>query len=174
MFVFKPTTKTYSDPVSATFTPGIPFGREKSKGDICLLHEGFAASKIFLNSSVLREAILNSKDFLEEVLSIKITDKVGKEPVKVKVDTKDLEIYEPEANPEDLKFPEIPKDGMLEEEDLKVTGETVTVEAKDLNITAEEVESSTVTMKEPDAITETGTESKPEKETKPAKKSTKK
>ena len=86
MFVFKPTKQTYSDPVSATFLPGIPFGREKSRGDICLLHEGFAASKIFLNSLVLREAILNSKDFLEEVLDIKITDKSAKdEKVDLKV-----------------------------------------------------------------------------------------
>ena len=121
MFVFKPTTKTYSDPVSATFTPGIPFGREKSKGDICLLHEGFAASKIFLNSHVLREAILNSKEYLEEVLDIRITDKAGKEPAKVKVDTKDVEIYESEANP---KPKTISKDILLEEEELKATDET--------------------------------------------------
>lgn len=94
MFVFKPTTKTYSDPVAATFTPGIPFGREKSKGDICLLHEGFSASKIFLNSHVLREAILNSKDYLEEVLQLRITDKVGKEPKKVKAEDVDkAEVY---------------------------------------------------------------------------------
>ena len=75
MFRFKPTTQTYSDPVSATFKPGIPFGREYSKGDMCLLHEGFQSSKIFLNSTVLREAILNSKEYLEEALGLKITDK---------------------------------------------------------------------------------------------------
>lgn len=75
MFRFKPTTQTYSDPVSATFKPGIPFGREYSKGDMCLLHDGFQSSKIFLNSTVLREAILNSKEYLEEALGLKITDK---------------------------------------------------------------------------------------------------
>lgn len=95
MFVFKPTNKTYSDPIAATFVPGIPFGREKSKGDICLLHTGFASSKIFLNSKVLREAILNSKDYLEEVLQLRITDKVGKEPKKVQADASDAEVYIP-------------------------------------------------------------------------------
>ncbi len=100
MFVFKPTEKTYSDPVSATFIPGIPFGREKSRGDMCLLHTGFAASKIFLNSSVLREAILNSKEYLEEVLDLKITDKLSakneqaiQKAKKPKKEAKEAELY---------------------------------------------------------------------------------
>lgn len=109
MFVFKPTVKTYSDPVAATFTPGIPFGREKSKGDICLLHTGFAASKIYLNSHVLREAILNSKDYLEEVLQLKITDRVVKEQPK-KVDTKNAEVYVPTGE----KIPKVDKDTIVE------------------------------------------------------------
>lgn len=100
MFVFKPTKQTYSDPVSATFLPGIPFGRERSRGDICLLHEGFAASKIFLNSIVLREAILNSKEYLENVLDLKITDKRATKSEeelqkikKPKAKAKDAELY---------------------------------------------------------------------------------
>ena len=102
MFKFKPTTQTYSDPVSATFVPGIPFGREYSRGDICFYHEGFAASKIFLNSKVLREAMLNSADYLEEVLNIKITDKAPKKK-EIKAD-KAMSI-------EDLKTPtEEPKE----------------------------------------------------------------
>ena len=109
MFVFKPTNKTYSDPVAATFAPGIPFGREKSRGDICLLHTGFTASKIYLNSRVLREAILNSKDFLEEILQLKITDKVVKEQPK-KVDTKDAEVYVPTGE----KVPQVDKDTIVE------------------------------------------------------------
>lgn len=109
MFVFKPTNKTYSDPVAATFAPGIPFGREKSRGDICLLHTGFTASKIYLNSNVLREAILNSKDFLEEILQLKITDKVVKEQPK-KVDTKDAEVYVPTGE----KIPQVDKDTIVE------------------------------------------------------------
>ena len=93
MFVFKDTKHTYSDPVSATFLPGVPFGREKSKGDICLLHTGFAASKIFLNSSVLREALLNSKDLIEEKLDIKITDKKNALPPKAeKKEVKEAEV----------------------------------------------------------------------------------
>lgn len=106
MFVFKPTKQTYSDPVSATFLPGLPFGREKSRGDICLLHEGFAASKVFLNSIVLREALLNSKDFLEEVLDIKITDKQAKDAVPKKATKKEVEeaeVYIGEEKPEPKK-----------------------------------------------------------------------
>lgn len=100
MFVFKDTKHTYSDPVSATFLPGIPFGREKSKGDICLLHTGFAASKIFLNSSVLREALLNSKDLIEEKLDIKITDKKNALPPKAeKKEVKEAEVVILEEEP---------------------------------------------------------------------------
>ena len=74
MFKFKPTNKTYSDPISAIFKPGIPFGRQYTKGDICLLHDRIPGSKIFFNSLILREAMLNSKEYLEEVLDIKIID----------------------------------------------------------------------------------------------------
>ena len=84
MFTFKPTSKTYSDPIAATFTPGVPFGRKYSKGDICLLHEGFQSSKIYLNSVVLRDAILNSKDYLEEILDITITDNKAPKSAKSK------------------------------------------------------------------------------------------
>ena len=81
MFNFKPTNKTYSDPVSAIFRPGVPFGRDYAKGDICLLHDRIPGSKIFLNSKILREAMLDSAEFLEEALEIKIID-TRKEPKK--------------------------------------------------------------------------------------------
>lgn len=91
MFKFKPTSKTYSDPVAATFVPGIPFGRKYSKGDICLLHDGFQASKIFLNSNVFRDALLASKDFIEEICEIKITDRRDNNP---KMDASKAEVIE--------------------------------------------------------------------------------
>ena len=92
MFKFKPTRLTYTDPVSAVFKPGIPFGRSKSKGDIVLLDEGFMSSKVILNSTVLREAILNSKEFIEKMLDITIKDN-RKTEEKPKI-TKDAEIVE--------------------------------------------------------------------------------
>lgn len=134
MFIFKPTTKTYSDPVSATFVPGLPFGREKSKGDICLLHEGFAASKIFLNSSVLREAILNSKDYLEEVLHLKITDKLGKEPKKIESDA--VEMYEP-VGEEVTPTAEVIKETVVEEENLEPIAEDVEAPKEEAEVTEE-------------------------------------
>ena len=122
MFVFKPTTQTYSDPVAATFLPGLPFGREKSRGDICLLHDGFASSKIFLNSSVLREAILNSKEYLEEVLDLKITDKLAKtekvQPKKEKKSAKEAELY----MVEEVEQPELVEEVLPTEH----TGEEIT------------------------------------------------
>lgn len=136
MFVFKPTKQTYSDPVSATFLPGLPFGREKSKGDICLLHEGFASSKIFLNSGVLREAMLNSKDYLEEVLGLKITDKQAKEPVAPKA-TKDevekAEVYVGEEISEPKKPKKNTKAKPVEEvfEEVKAEPETKSEEPKE-------------------------------------------
>lgn len=104
MFKFKPTNKTYTDPVSATFKPGIPYGRSKSKGDIVLLDEGFIASKVILNSNVLREAILNSKEYLEKALDITIKDN-RKTEEKPKI-AKDAEIVEA-----GLAKADIPKSG---------------------------------------------------------------
>jgi hypothetical protein len=73
-FEFKPISKTFSDPVTARFKPGAPFGREFSRCDIVLLHPEISTSKTYLNSTVLRDAMLASKDYLEEALGITITD----------------------------------------------------------------------------------------------------
>ena len=125
MFKFKPTKQTYSDPVAATFKPGIPFGRKYSAGDICLLHEGFSASKVFLNSKVLRQAILNSKEYLEEVLEISIKD-TRKETKQVETN---MEVVE--ANVAKTKVPKSGKKLVLETEELVVedTKETTNEEA---------------------------------------------
>lgn len=110
MFVIKPTNKTYSDPFAATFRPGIPFGREYSRGDMCFYNPEIESTKIFLNSNILREAILNSKDYVEEALGIKITDarttkKEKKEVVEevIVMDTEDLPVSEEEKLIEDEK-----------------------------------------------------------------------
>ena len=81
-FEFKPVEKTFSDPVAAVFKPGTPFGREYSRGDIVLLHPEIATSKTFLNSTILRDALLDSKEYLEEKLGIKIIDTRAKEVEK--------------------------------------------------------------------------------------------
>lgn len=90
-FVFKPVSKTFSDPVAAQFKAGAPFGREFSRGDIVLLHPEISASKTYLNSNVLRDAMLTSKDFLEEALGIKIMD-VRTAPDSIEEETTDIEV----------------------------------------------------------------------------------
>lgn len=125
MFKFKPTRKTYSDPIAATFRPGIPLGRKYSTGDICLLHEGFQSSKMFLNSRVLRDALLNSKEYIEEVLEIRITDM---RDIDSKVTLSPMEVVEA-----DLAKADIPKSGkslVLDSEDLIVGN--ADVEIKDI------------------------------------------
>lgn len=114
MFKFKLTKKTYTDPIAATFKPGIPFGRKFSKGDLCLLNDGFQASKVFLNSNVLREALLNSKELLEDLLEISIKDK--RKPVEIS--NKDMEVVEADLSKE--KVPESGKSLVLDTEDLIV------------------------------------------------------
>lgn len=114
MFKFKPTKKTYSDPIAATFKPGIPFGRKYSTGDICLIHDGFQGSKTFLNSKILREALLNSKEFLEEVLEISIEDKRNHE----KEPKENMEVIE--ADLAKGNVPESGKELILDSEDLIV------------------------------------------------------
>ena len=117
MFVFKPTEKTFSDPASATFVPGIPFGREYSKGDICFLHEELQGSKMFFNSNILREAILDSKDFLEEILEIKISDNKKtevKKEVKVEEPKKEEPVVE-EVKEEEVVFESTEPEPVFEE-----------------------------------------------------------
>lgn len=81
-FEFRPVNRTFSDPVAAQFKPGAPFGREYSRGDIVLLHPEISSSKIYLNSNVLRDAILTSKEYLEEALGLVISDAKNIEEVK--------------------------------------------------------------------------------------------
>lgn len=90
-FEFKPVSKTFSDPVAAQFKPGAPFGREFSRGDIVLLHPEISASKLYLNSNVLRDAMLRSKEYLEEALEIKIID-ARTAPDSIEEETTDIEV----------------------------------------------------------------------------------
>lgn len=130
MFKFKPTRKTYSDPIAATFKPGIPLGRKYSAGDMCLLHDGFQGSKVFLNSRVLRSALLNSKEYIEEVLELRVIDLRASEQKEMQVmevveadiakanvpksgnelilDSEDLIVGNADIKMSDLKFPEVP------------------------------------------------------------------
>ncbi len=125
MFKFKSTKNTYSDPVSATFKPGIPFGRKYSAGDICLIHEGFQASKVFLNSKILRSALLNSKDFLEKVLEISIKD-IRKQPKEIKKEN--VEVIEAEVKKADI--PKSGKELVLESEELILDSKELIIDNK--------------------------------------------
>ena len=93
-FKFKPVNKTFSDPVAATFKPGIPFGRNFSKGDIVLLHSEISSSKIYLNSNILRDALLNSKEYLEEALGLIISDARDVEEAPVKKNSRKAKVVE--------------------------------------------------------------------------------
>lgn len=84
-FKFYPVGKTYTDPVTAVFKPAIPFGKKYFKGDIVLMHPEIMGSKVFLNSNILREALLASADYLEETIGVKITDATKSEEEKVEV-----------------------------------------------------------------------------------------
>lgn len=84
-FKFYPVGKTYTDPVTAVFKPAIPFGKKYFKGDIVLMHPEIMGSKVFLNSNILREALLASATYLEEAIGVKITDATKSEEEKVEV-----------------------------------------------------------------------------------------
>lgn len=100
-FEFRPVNRTFSDPIAAQFKPGAPFGREYSRGDIVLLHPEISSSKVYLNSNILRDAILASKEYLEEALGLVISDtrnvEEAKKDTKSKKGSKKLE--EPKEEP---------------------------------------------------------------------------
>lgn len=130
MFVIKPTNQTYSDPFAATFRPGIPFGREYSRGDMCFYNPEIESTKIFLNSNILREAMLNSKDYIEEALGIKITD--AKATKKEKKEVVEEVIV---MDTEDLSVPEQENKVVEDEEDKPKTKPKNKVKALDAEIT---------------------------------------
>lgn len=115
MFKFKPTKKTYTDPATAVFRPAIALGPKYFKGDICLLDEKILYSKIILNSNILREALLNSKDVIEDMLDIKITDKRK----VLKEANKEMEVVEAPVTKE--KVPETARELVLDSEELILT-----------------------------------------------------
>jgi len=123
-FRFYPVEKTYTDPVTAVFKPAIPFGKKYFKGDLVLMHPEIMGSKVFLNSNILREAILNSKELLEERLGLVIEDATKSEKPKKKTTAKKVEKVEevletPKEEPvEEPKKEEEPSVDALEVEDL--------------------------------------------------------
>ncbi len=101
-FEFRPVNRTFSDPVAAQFKPGTPFGREYSRGDVVLLHPEISSSKIYLNSNVLRDAMLTSKEYLEEALGLIISDAANVEEVKEEAPKK-------ESKPKKTSKKEVPE-----------------------------------------------------------------
>lgn len=168
MFKFKPTRKTYTDPIAATFKPGIPLGRKYSAGDMCLLHDGFQGSKVFLNSRVLRAALLNSKEYIEEVLELRITDIRDNEPNEVK----DMEVVE--ADLAKGEVPESGKDLVMDTEDLIVGNEDIVTSEEVTEVVIEGVDEipegaevvDEVVIDAPAEVTETIVEEVTEKKTK--------
>lgn len=124
-FKFYPVRKTYTDPVTAVFKPAIPFGKKYFKGDIVLMHPEIMGSKVFLNSNILREALLNSASFLEETLGIKITDATKSEEIKEEVKPKRrTNIPKVEKIEEELKSEEpVKEEPKTEEPKLETLGE---------------------------------------------------
>lgn len=133
-FEFRPVERTFSDPVAAQFKPGAPFGREYSRGDVVLLHPEISSSKIYLNSKVLRDAILASKDYIEEVLGLVISDalnveetKEAKKETKAKKNSKKVE--EPKAEEPVEEVTEVTIEGVNEVPEGEEIKEEVVIDA---------------------------------------------
>lgn len=123
-FKFYPVEKTYTDPVTAVFKPAIPFGKKYFKGDLVLMHPEIMGSKVFLNSNILREAILNSKELLEERLGLIIEDAAKSEKPKKKTTAKKVEKVE--------EVLETPKEEPVEESNKEEDSTVEALEVEDL------------------------------------------
>lgn len=150
-FEFRPVERTFSDPIAAQFKPGAPFGREYSRGDIVLLHPEISSSKIYLNSKVLRDAILASKDYVEEVLGLVISDalnveetKEAKKETKAKKNSKKVE--EPKEEPVE-EVTEVTIEGVNEVPEGEEIKEEVVIDAP-VEV-AEEITNSLILEEEP-------------------------
>ncbi len=147
-FEFRPITQVYCDPVTSVFRPGIPFGIEYSRGDMVLLHPEITASKIFLNSNILRDAILSNKEFVEEALGLKIIDaREAEAPVEV------VEAPKKETKPKKTSKKEVPEvtevviEGVNEVPEGEEVKEEVVIDAP-VEV-AEEITSSLILEEEP-------------------------
>ena len=117
-FIFKPVEHTFSDPIAAVFKPGTPFGREYSRGDIVLLHPEISSSKVYLNSLILRTAILESREYLEEKLGLIIQDKNEVKETNIKKESKTKSKKEKQVIEEDPLLEKLKKEEPVIDEEI--------------------------------------------------------
>lgn len=121
-FVIRPIGKLNCDPVTSIFKPGIPFGMQYFKGDLILFHPEITTSKTFLNSKILREAILNSKEYVEEALGLIISDALNVEEVKEEAPKKETKA---KRNSKKVEEPKEVTEVTIENNDKVSEGEEV-------------------------------------------------
>lgn len=148
-FEFRPVNRTFSDPIAAQFKPGTPFGREYSRGDVVLLHPEISSSKVYLNSKVLRDAILTSKEYLEEALGLIINDANNIEEVKEEAPKKETKAKKSskKVEPKPEEVTEVTIEGVNEVPEGEEVKEEVVIDAP--AEIAEEITDSLILEEEP-------------------------
>lgn len=76
---FKETKPNKYRMTPAVCTVGKAGGRKTGVGDLTLYWENYPANKIYINSAVLKNALLNSKDYFRKELGLDIRDLSQKE-----------------------------------------------------------------------------------------------
>lgn len=112
------TKNTASNPLTSLCPVGSKFSAAKNKyGNLCIFHKGIPTSKSYMNAGVLRELLIQNKEFFKNELGVVIKDKHEKyadaidQPIddvsatqKKAVETKDLSYDELKKKAKELKI----------------------------------------------------------------------
>jgi hypothetical protein len=81
----------------AVCTVGKAGGKETTRGDLTLFWDGFPANKIYINSTVLKNALLNSKEYFRKELGLDVRDLSQKEFLTPEIIAKEVVPIEEEV-----------------------------------------------------------------------------
>lgn len=82
MFRLVKTSETFIDPLMAVCPVGSKVGY--TYANLCIIAEGVPNARVYLNSKVLKQALLNNPKLVAEVLGLRVTDLSVKEEPKLK------------------------------------------------------------------------------------------
>lgn len=105
---------------NAVCKTGLAVSNKIKYGDLCLQWKGISKSSVFINSTVLINALLNSKDFLKKEFGIEVRDindvsDPGEKYIEPEIVEPEPATMEPQEEP--MKVEEVQEDEKIVDED---------------------------------------------------------
>ena len=128
------TKDTASNPLTSLCPCGKRFSQVKNKyGDLCIMHSGIPLSKLFINSEILREALLDNPELVKEALGLEIVDLYAEEVIDEEEEFIEDDVIVVDPIVIDEEMVEEAVDQILEEEAIEDTDENREILTKELS-----------------------------------------